>query len=63
MGRFTAAEYDALPEILTAEQAAAILDTTAAQISRWASAGTIPAVRIGRQWRFSKSRLEEFMRS
>ena len=62
MGRLTAAEYDALPEILTAEQAAAILDTNAARVSKWAKDGTIPGTKIGRTWRFSKTRLEEFMR-
>ena len=62
MGRLTAAEYDALPPVLTADQVAAILDTTPARVTRWAAAGKIPGVQIGRQWRFSKTRLEDFLR-
>lgn len=50
-------EYDALPEILTTEQAARLLDASEVQVRRWAAEGTIPVTRIGRTLRFSKSRL------
>lgn len=61
MDRFTKQEYDALPEVLTPEQAASILDMTTRRLSELAAAGVVPAVRIGRAWRFSKTRLEEFV--
>jgi excisionase family DNA binding protein len=60
--RFTKEEYDALPEVLTPEQAASMLDMTVRKLAEQAAAGRIPAVRIGRAWRFSKTRLEEFIR-
>ena len=53
----TAAEWDALPPVLTAEQVGQVFGVTAAQVLRWANAGTLPAVLIGRQWRFSKEQL------
>lgn len=55
---FGSEEYAALPEVLTAVEVARILDTSEQQVCRWAAAGTIPGVRIGRLWRFSKTRIE-----
>ncbi len=57
----TREEYDALPEVLTAEEVAAILGTTGVQVRLWAADGTLPGVQISRLWRFSKSRLERFI--
>ena len=53
----TAAEWDALPPVLTPEQVARIFGVTRARVVIWAGAGTLPATRIGKQWRFSKSAL------
>lgn len=50
----TAAEWDALPPVLTAEQVARVVGVKPAQVLRWANAGTMPGYRIGRQWRFAK---------
>ena len=47
----TAAEWDALPPVLTAEQVARVVGVKPAQVLRWANAGTMPGLRIGRQWR------------
>lgn len=58
----TSDEYDALPEVLTAAQVAPLLGVRPAQVMRWANTGILPGRRIGRQWRFSKSRLEAYMR-
>lgn len=55
---FGAAQYDALPEVLTAAEVATILDTSQRQVLRWAASGEIPAVQVGRMWRFSKTRIE-----
>lgn len=57
----TREEYDALPEVLTADEAARILDTTGAQVRLWAAEGRLPGMLIGRMWRFSKKRIERFI--
>jgi len=53
----TAAEWDAFPPVLTAEQVARVVGVKPAQVLRWANAGTMPGLRIGRQWRFAKDSL------
>lgn len=53
----TAAEWDALPPVLTAEQVARVVGVKPAQVLRWANAGTMPGLHIGRQWRFAKESL------
>lgn len=58
---FTREEYDALPEILTADEVARILDTTGIQVRLWAADGRIPGLLVGRMWRFSKTRIERFI--
>ena len=55
----TAAEWDALPPVLTAEQVARVVGVKPAQVLRWANAGTFPGLQIGRQWRFSKDVLAD----
>jgi excisionase family DNA binding protein len=57
----TREEYDALPEVLTADEAARILDTTGVQVRLWAAEGRVPGMQIGRMWRFSKKQLERFI--
>ena len=56
--QLSAEEYAALPEVLTATEVALILSSTPVQVRRWAASGQLPAVRVGRTWRFSKKRLE-----
>ena len=53
----TAAEWDALPPILTAEQVARVVGVKPAQVQRWATAGDFPGVKVGKVWRFAKSAL------
>lgn len=63
MSELPSADYAALPEVLTPEQAASVLHISTAQLLRWAAEGKVPAKRIGRVWRFSKTRLEELAAS
>jgi len=63
MGGYTRAEYDELPEILTAEQAAKLLGVSEQTLRKWVDAGEVPAVQIASRWRFSKTRLEQFIAS
>ncbi len=58
---FTRDEYDALPEVLTAREVAAILDTSEIQVRRWAASGQLPSVQLGNRWRFSKRAIEEYI--
>ena len=51
----------ALPEVLTAKEAAAYLRMASATLYRLAAAGEIPAIRIGRVWRFSRRLLDEWL--
>jgi excisionase family DNA binding protein len=48
-------------EILTVDEAAAFLKLHKKTVYKLALAKKIPARRIGQQWRFSRSRLEEFL--
>lgn len=59
---FTAAEYDALPEVLTADQVARVVSASPAQVRRWAAQGVIPGRQLGSRWRFSKTQLEQLIR-
>ena len=60
--RFTAADYDALPEVLTAEQVGLILSASTPQVRRWAADGVLPGRQFGNRWRFSKSQIEQIIR-
>ncbi|MFY0407943.1 helix-turn-helix domain-containing protein [Solicola sp. PLA-1-18] len=59
---FTAADYDALPEVLTPQQVALMINASTVQVRRWAAEGVIPGRRFGNRWRFSKSLLEQMIR-
>ena len=48
-------------DILTAEEAAAYLRVARATLYRLAAKGQIPAVKVGRVWRFSRSLLDEWL--
>ena len=47
----------AFPDILTPEQAAAYLQVSVSMILAKARAGLLPAIKLGREWRFSRRRL------
>ncbi|MCD6359975.1 MAG: helix-turn-helix domain-containing protein [Armatimonadetes bacterium] len=48
-------------EVMTAEQAAKYLQTSVYTVKRRARDGTIPAAKIGREWRFLRSELEKWL--
>lgn len=48
-------------ELLTAQQLQHLLDVDASTIYRMAGDGRLPAVRIGRQWRFPAEAIEELL--
>ena len=50
-----------LPDVLTANEVAQYLRLSAATVYRWVQAGEIPAVRIGRVWRFQRELLDEWL--
>jgi excisionase family DNA binding protein len=47
----------ALPELLTTKEAALVLRVEIDTLRRLAKAGQIPAVKVGGDWRFFKTRL------
>lgn len=49
-------------EVMTAEEVAEYLGLAVETIYRKARAGEIPAVRIGRRWRFIRETLEDWLR-
>jgi excisionase family DNA binding protein len=49
------------PEILTPQEAADFLRVPLLTVQRQAKAGRLPGRRIGREWRFSRSVLIEWM--
>jgi len=50
-----------LPDVLTANEVAQYLRLSAATVCRLAQAGEVPAVRVGRQWRFQRGLLDEWL--
>jgi excisionase family DNA binding protein len=52
---------DGVPDILTPEQAAEYLQLSVETVKRKARSGVLPAARIGREWRFSRRRLLEWV--
>jgi excisionase family DNA binding protein len=51
------AAVTALPELLTTREAALVLRVEIDTLRRLAKAGQIPAVKVGGDWRFFKTRL------
>ena len=49
-------------DILTIEQAAEYLRIPRASLYRYARAGSIPAMKVGRHWRFSRAALSDWIR-
>lgn len=53
-------QIEALPELTDSRQAAGLLGISWRQVQRMAKAGTIPAVKVGKLWRFPKGKLLAF---
>lgn len=51
------------PDVMTLQEAAAFLRCHPKTLRLMAAAGRIPAVRVGRLWRFSRRRLTEWVNS
>jgi excisionase family DNA binding protein len=49
-------------DALTTREAAKILKVSAATVKALARAEELPGRKVGRQWRFSRAALEEFLR-
>ena len=49
--------------VLTVEQAAALLQLTPATVRRFASAGRVPGIKLGRRWRFDETVLSDWLKS
>lgn len=45
-------------DLLTVDEAAAYLKTSKNTICIWCRSGRLPAIKIGRQWRISKQRIQ-----
>jgi excisionase family DNA binding protein len=50
-----------LPDVLTPQQAADLLQVTPEEVVELAEAGTLPGRRIGEQWRFSRPALIDWL--
>jgi len=50
-----------MPEVLTVKQAAEFLQLSAESVKAKARAGLIPAAKVGREWRFSRRQLLEWI--
>ena len=49
--------------IYTTEEVANLLRVSVPSICRWARAGKIPCFRVGYEWRFTESQLQEFIQA
>jgi excisionase family DNA binding protein len=63
MPDMTQADWDALPPVLTAAQVAQVAGVRPAQVLRWANSGKLPGRKVGRQWRFAKSAVQQGTRT
>lgn len=59
--RATRRSVPADPNILNRRQAAELLGLNVETVARLARTGKLPARKVGRQWRFSKQRLQEWI--
>ena len=50
-----------MPDVLTAKQAAEFLQLSPETVKAKARAGLIPAAKVGREWRFSRRQLLEWI--
>lgn len=50
-------EMNSWPELLNMQQASLILSTPERTVNTLANEGAIPAVRIGKRWKFSRRKL------
>ncbi|HVM61775.1 MAG TPA: ATPase, T2SS/T4P/T4SS family [Verrucomicrobiae bacterium] len=57
-----ATSVGAVTEILTMDQAIAMLQTTRPTFYRWLRAGKIKSMKVGRQWRFHREDVERFLK-
>ena len=61
-GDIAQAPAPTLPNLLTIEQTAKVLQVSTKTIRRWIDTGDLIAHRFGRQWRISAADLQSFIR-
>ena len=61
-GHIAQAPAPTLPNLLTIEQTAKVLQVSSKTIRRWIDTGDLIAHRLGRQWRISETDLQTFIR-
>ena len=49
------------PEVMDIQEAAGFLGVNDEVLRRWARDGRVPAAKLGREWRFSRRQLIEFL--
>jgi len=50
-------------DVMTIDELAAYLKLSKSSLYQFARAGKVPGVKIGQQWRFQKSAIDEWMRT
>jgi excisionase family DNA binding protein len=48
-------------KLLTTEHLAALLSVSQRTVCLWAECGTLPAIKIGKQWRFCENEIESWL--
>jgi excisionase family DNA binding protein len=61
VSRAARVEGSELPDVLTVEQAAELLQLSAKTLKRLAQAERVPSRRVGNQWRFSRQALMDWL--
>ncbi len=54
-------DFDRCDALLTVDDMCVLLKTSPVQVRRYCSAGTIPAVKIGRRWYVHRDKLAEML--
>ncbi len=61
MEQYVAEDVCSVQDVMTAEQAAQYLQTTVHTVKRRAREGSLPAAKIGREWRFLRTELDAWL--
>jgi excisionase family DNA binding protein len=55
--------YKPMPDIMNVHQAAEYLGVSSDTLYRYATAGTVPAFKLGNRWRFSKTMIDAWVQT